>query len=81
MSDDEREEKNQLETEQNDFNIGPLLMIQNPVRVKTKGQPPSALNKERTAQEAEFENVTCRKLSRFEYEDANERIRLQERGV
>ena len=45
--------------------------------VKTKGWPTGALNKKRTAQEVEVENSTCRKLSRFEYEEADHKRRTQ----
>lgn len=48
--------------------INPVLIEQDPLKVKTNGRPPSLLKKELIVQEAEFEDSTCRKVSRFEYE-------------
>lgn len=44
-----REKKTDKETRYNNFNIDPLLMIQNPVRVKTKRRSSGASNKKKTA--------------------------------
>lgn len=63
-----------------DDNLDPLLQVRNPVVTKPKGRPPGALNKKRTAHEAEFENSTRRQPSRFEYEEANPSTRGQGRG-
>lgn len=67
LSDNEWKENNDNETGQNDFNIDPLLMIQNHGRVKPKARTLGVLNKKRTVQEAEFENsTTYREPLRFE---------------
>ena len=44
------------------------LMIRDFQNVINKGRPVGALNKKRTAAQAEFENSTRRELSRFEHE-------------
>ena len=74
LSEDERQNNNQ-EAEPNDYSIDPIFIIQNPLRAKTKGRLPDALNKKRTIQEAEFEDSTRREPSRFEYEEVNQRRR------
>lgn len=54
--------------------LDPLLQVRDPSRIKPKGRPAGALNKKRTAREAEFEDSTCREPSRFEYDNVPQEL-------
>lgn len=52
--------------------IDPILELISPLRVKPKGRLPGAKNKKRSQTEAGLDDSTCRKLSRFEYEEGKD---------
>lgn len=54
----------------NFFDIDSVRTIRNSLKVKTRERPPGAQNRKRTGSQAEFDTSTRRKLSRFEYVEA-----------